>query len=133
VVFSFERQMKDPKKSFYEALANIKAVEAVDRYTVRITLKERDGSFLWTVVSYRPGLIVSRRAVQQLGDAAFARSPVGTGPFEFGQPTGRGGAVVRAPGGYLRGKPAVRPLPVVHAGAAHAAARRGSRTSALPG
>ncbi|MDR7452500.1 MAG: ABC transporter substrate-binding protein [Armatimonadota bacterium] len=122
VVFSFERQMKDPKKSFYEALANIKAVEAVDRNTVRITLKERDGSFLWTVVSYRPGLIVSRRAVQQLGDVAFARSPVGTGPFEFVELTGRGEVVVRAHDGYFRGKPTVRQITFVHVGDENAAA-----------
>ncbi len=80
---------------------------------MRITLKQRDGSFLWTVISYRPGLIVSKRAVQRLGDG-FARSPVGTGPFEFVALTPQGEVVVRANDAYFRGKPAVRQITFVH-------------------
>jgi peptide/nickel transport system substrate-binding protein len=128
VVFSFDRQMKDPKKSFYEALGNVKSVEAPDRYTVRITLKERDASFLWAVVAYRPGLIVSRRAVQELGDAGFAKAPVGTGPFEFVQLTPQGEVVLRAHDAYFRGRPAVRQITFVHIGdetTAAAALQRG--------
>ncbi len=113
VAFSFQRQMDDPKMSFHHALENVKSVEAVDKHTVRITLKQRDGSFLWTVISYRPGLIVSKRAVQRLGDG-FARSPVGTGPFEFVALTPQGEVVVRANDAYFRGKPAVRQITFVH-------------------
>jgi len=128
VVFSFERQMKDPKKSFYEALSNVKSVEAIDRSTVRITLKERDGSFMWSVISYRPGIIVSKRAVQQLGDAAFAKAPVGTGPFEFAQLTPQGEVILRSNDAYFRGRPAVREITFVHIGdenTAGAALQRG--------
>ena len=127
VVFSYQRQMDDPKLSFYEAMSNIKSVEALDKYTVRITLKERDGSFLWTIVSYRPGIIVSKKAVQQLGDG-FARAPVSTGPFEFVSLTPQGEVIVRAHDAYFRGKPSVKQITFVHIGdenTAAAALRRG--------
>jgi peptide/nickel transport system substrate-binding protein len=127
VVFSYQRQIDDPKMSFYEALGNIKSVEAVDKYTVRITLKARDGSFMWTVVSYRPGLIVSKKAVQQLGEA-FTKKPVGTGPFEFVELTSQGQVVVKAFDGYFRGRPTARQLTFIHINdedTAVAAVRRG--------
>ena len=128
VVFSFERQMKDPKKSFYEVLGNVRSVEAIDRYTVRITLKERDGSFMWAIVSYRPGIIVSKRAVQQMGDAAFAKVPVGTGPFEFMQLTPQSEVILQANDAYFRGRPAIRQITFAHIGdenTAGAALQRG--------
>ncbi len=127
-VFSFERQMKDAKKSFYEVLNNVRSVEAIDKYTVRLTLKERDGSFLWAVLSYRPGMIVSKRAVLQIGDAAFAKAPVGTGPLEFVQLTPQGEVVLQANDAYFRGRPAVRQITFVHIGdenTAGAAVQRG--------
>jgi peptide/nickel transport system substrate-binding protein len=112
VVYSFERQTQ-PKMTWKEALENVKSVEAVDKYTVRITLKERDGSFMWSIISYRPGIIVSKKAVQQLGDT-FAKTPVGTGPFEFVELTRGGEVVVKANDAYFRGKPAVRQITFVH-------------------
>ncbi len=127
VAFSYQRQMSDPQMSFREALQNVKSVEAVDRYTVRFTLKERDAPFMWTVASYRPGLIVSKKAVEQLG-GTFTRSPVGTGAFEFVELTPTGEVVLKAHDAYFRGKPAVRQITFVHVGdenTAAAALRRG--------
>ncbi len=113
VVFSFQRQMTDQKMSFYEDLQQIAQIEAVDRYTVRIRLKEPNAAFLSTVISYRPGLIVSKRAVAQLGED-FAKTPVGTGPFVFERLTGGREVVVTANDAYFRGRPAVKRIAFEH-------------------
>ncbi|MDQ7844055.1 MAG: ABC transporter substrate-binding protein [Armatimonadota bacterium] len=114
VVFSFTRQMADEKMSFYDDLRQVAGVEAVDRYTVRIRLKEPNAAFLPTVIAYRPGLIVSKRAVQQLGGAEFAKAPVGTGPYVFERLVGGREVVVVAHDRYFKGRPPVRRITFVH-------------------
>lgn len=113
VVFSFRRQMSDQNMSFYEDLQQIAQIEAVDRSTVRIRLKEPNAAFLSTVIAYRPGLIVSRRAVQQLGED-FAKTPVGTGPFVFERLTGGREVAVTAHDAYFRGRPGVKRIIFAH-------------------
>ncbi|MDR7427625.1 MAG: ABC transporter substrate-binding protein [Armatimonadota bacterium] len=112
VVFSVRRQIGDQKMSFSEDFVNVAAVEAVDRYTVRIRLKEPDAAFLSAVLAYRPGLIVSKRAVEQLGEE-FAKNPVGTGPFVFERLSGNQ-VVVGANDRFFRGKPTVRRITFMH-------------------
>ena len=83
IVFSLKRAA-DPKTSaFSSELRALDTVEAVDPYTVRITLKNIVPSILGSLVNYSQGYIVSRKAVEKLGDG-FARHPIGTGPFAFG-------------------------------------------------
>ena len=78
VVFSLQKAA-DPKTSaFSSELRAVERVEAVDPHTVRITLKEVVPSLLGTLVNYSQGFIVSRKAVEKLGDG-FARQPIGTG------------------------------------------------------
>lgn len=113
VVFSFRRQITDDKMSFYADLQQVAQVEAVDRYTVRMRLKEPNAAFLPTIIAYRPGIIVSRRAVEQLGEG-FAKSPVGTGPFVFERLTGGREVVVTAHDAYFRGRPTVRRIVFAH-------------------
>ena len=50
------------------------------RYTVRIKLKQAVPAFLGLVTNYHGGYIVSRKAVEQLGEN-FRLNPIGTGPF----------------------------------------------------
>lgn len=112
VVFSLRRQSDERTMSFARAFTNVASIEAVDRYTVRVRLKERDAAFLPSVLAYRPGPIVSRRAVEQLGDG-FAKNPVGTGPFVFERQQARD-VVVAAHDQYFRGRPAVRRITFTH-------------------
>jgi ABC-type transport system substrate-binding protein len=57
-------------------------VEAVDPHTVRIRLNRSYPSFL-EVLAMDGVKIVPRHVLETAGEEAFARSPVGTGPFRF--------------------------------------------------
>ena len=54
--------------SFSADYAPIESVEAVDPYTVRIKLKQAVPAFLGLVTNYHGGIVVSRKAVEKLGD-----------------------------------------------------------------
>lgn len=62
-------------------LTAVDTVEVIDDQTVRIRLKAFDSAFL-SKLAYRPGFIVSRDAVEALGDD-FSLNPVGCGAYEF--------------------------------------------------
>lgn len=83
VVYSLMR-IKDPATAsrFQHDLDMVASVEAVDRYTVRITLSEPFSSFLSAVLAFRPGWIVNERAIAKRGDN-YAVDPIGTGPYMF--------------------------------------------------
>ena len=104
VIFSLKRAA-DPKTSaFSSELRAIESVEAPDPYTVKITLKEVVPSLLGTLVNYSQGYIVSKKAVEQLGEG-FARAPIGTGPFAFQTVIPNQSLELVANDQYFRGKP----------------------------
>jgi peptide/nickel transport system substrate-binding protein len=108
VKYSFDRILNPATRSRYrESMAIIETIEVVDDYTVRIRLKAPSASFLAGALAFRPGFIVSQRAVEQLGDK-FQFNPVGTGPFRFVSYTPRQELVLEAFAQYFRGAPAVR-------------------------
>ncbi|HEY1585226.1 MAG TPA: ABC transporter substrate-binding protein, partial [Polyangia bacterium] len=88
VVFSFDRQ-RDPHHPYHQEdftywennFRNIQQIEAVDPYTVRITIERSFAPFLSNLATF-PVSIVSPAAVRKWGPE-FARHPVGTGPFRF--------------------------------------------------
>ncbi|MGD9676210.1 MAG: ABC transporter substrate-binding protein [Candidatus Bipolaricaulia bacterium] len=83
VKFSFDRIMDKTQASrYYGSVQNIAEVVAVDQYTVQIRLKSPQPSFLVSVVAFRPGYIVSKKAVEEKGKA-FATDPIGSGPYVF--------------------------------------------------
>src|SRR5215212_8513656 len=59
----------------------IESVEAVDEYTVRVTLSEPFAPFL-AVLTDRAGIIASPKAIEE-NNGRISKDPVGTGPFEF--------------------------------------------------
>lgn len=108
VKYSFERILNPATRSRYRAsMLIVDTIEIVDDYTVRIGLKAPSASFLAGVLAFRPGFIVSQRAVEQLGDR-FQFNPVGTGPFQFVSYTPRQELVLEAFPDYFRGAPAVK-------------------------
>lgn len=106
VVFSLNRA-KDPKtSSFANDYAPFKSVEAVDPYTVRITLSSAVPGFLGLVANYHGGNILSKKAVEQYG-ADFKAHPVGTGPFMFDKAVTQQYVHLVANPDYFRGKPKI--------------------------
>lgn len=82
VVYSIKRAA-DPEASAYSgSYDNMESVEAVDKYTVKLTLDKPVPSLPGLVSDYSGGFVVSKKAVEQMGDD-FTTHPVGTGPFAF--------------------------------------------------
>lgn len=115
VVFSYQRQIDDADASFNQDLSNVESVTALDELTVRITLREPQPSFLPMVVAYRPGIIVSRAAVEERG-AEFASRPIGTGPFILRGINEADEVITVAHTEYFQGAPPVSSIRFVHVG-----------------
>ena len=83
VKFSFDR-IKDPKTKsrFRGSLQSLEKVEVVDDHTVRLTIRQPHPAFMVAVLAFRPGWIVSEKAVKEKG-SKFGQDPIGSGPFMF--------------------------------------------------
>lgn len=82
VKFSLDR-MIDPniQAGWNFLMGKIKGFEIVDASTIRMHMKEIDASILYTL-SLPAGGIISKRAFETMGEDAFAKAPVGSGPFQ---------------------------------------------------
>src|SRR5690606_6526964 len=67
VVYSLQRAADPKRSSFASTFAGVDKIEAVDDYTVRVTLKYPDSGFLGRVSDYHGGNIVSKAAAEKLG------------------------------------------------------------------
>ena len=116
--YSFERMMREPRApatSFYMGVVGadefmkgkakeITGFKAVDDYTVEITLKSPDLSFL-NAVTMDFCDVVSKEWVEKWGKQ-FNRHPLGTGPFVFQKWTpGREIVLTRNPQYWEEGRP----------------------------
>jgi len=83
VVYSFQSAANPAKSGCAGGYVGM-SFEAVDPYTVRITLKKplSETLFLPKVTDYMCGLIIPKKPAEELGEA-FRTNPVGTGPFIF--------------------------------------------------
>ncbi len=83
VKFSMDYTM-NPKNGAYgnSKLALIEKVEAVDRATLRVTMKKPSPSFLFSLTDIRSFPVVQKGAVPEGVDKP-SRFPPGTGPFKF--------------------------------------------------
>ena len=84
VAFSLQRAANPDISSVSSDYSAFESIEAIDDRTVRITLSQPIPSVLGVLANYHGGMIVSKAAVEALGES-FSSQPVGTGPFEFAE------------------------------------------------
>ncbi|SDL80173.1 ABC transporter substrate-binding protein [Halarsenatibacter silvermanii] len=83
VKFSFERIAEDDTVPDHEQFLYLEEVEVVDDYTAVLHLEEPMAQLFTTSLPYNAGLIVSSKAVEEMGRENFAQNPIGTGPYKF--------------------------------------------------
>ncbi len=79
VVFSIERG-KEKNITVRNRLESLERIEAIDDYHFRIHFKEPDVTF---IPNRGPAMIVSKTYYDRVGEEAFRRQPVATGPYKF--------------------------------------------------
>jgi len=84
VIFTVDRS-KDPKQSIHSrVLSNVAGVEKLSDHKLKFVLKAPQASFLVKTLERASGravTIVSRGALESMGEAQYGLTPVGTGPF----------------------------------------------------
>ena len=104
VKFSLEKAANKATSGFASDFAALSKVEAVDKYTVRLTFKNPIPSVLGILSNYHGGYIISKKAYEERGDK-FKFDPIGTGPFMLKEYVPKEKVVeVRHPD-FFRGKP----------------------------
>jgi peptide/nickel transport system substrate-binding protein len=109
VIFSLKKAGDAKTSAFASELRPFQSIEAIDPYTVRIVLKDHVPSLLGILTNYAQGFIVSKKAVEQKGDA-FKRDPIGTGPFAFASVTPNQSLELVANEQYFRGAPKIKKI-----------------------
>ena len=109
-VFSLKRASTRETSSFASDYASFETIDAPDPYTVKITLKSPIPSLLGVVMNFHGGQMVCKAAVDQMGNEAFRRRPIGTGPFMFAEYTPQQFGKLVANDAYFRGKPNFRDI-----------------------
>jgi peptide/nickel transport system substrate-binding protein len=106
VLYSLEKAA-NPERSAYAGEYTGMTFEAVDAYTVKITLETPLSPVLFypKVANYSGGFIVCKQAVEALGDDKFKTNPVGTGPFMFERYRPQESIELVANPDYFRGAP----------------------------
>jgi peptide/nickel transport system substrate-binding protein len=81
VKYTIERMLTEKGATNAAMFRSVDKVEAVDRYTVKFTLKEPFAWFLDMIAAPMALGIVARECVEKFGDLKKAESVVGTGPW----------------------------------------------------
>jgi peptide/nickel transport system substrate-binding protein len=106
IVYSLERARNPKISAFSSDFNEFKSIEALDPYTVRIMLSSPVPFLLGLVSNYHGGMIVSKKAVEKLGDK-FKTSPIGTGPFMFEEYKSKQYVSLKVHKDYFHGAPKI--------------------------
>jgi peptide/nickel transport system substrate-binding protein len=82
--FSIKRASNKATSSYSNDFTSVDKVEAVDKYTLKISLKNPVAGFLGYVANINGGNMVCKKAAEEMGDG-FSKKPIGTGPFMFAE------------------------------------------------
>ncbi len=112
VVFSLNKAANKNTSAYAGEYSGL-SFKAVDKYTVQITTAKAisPSLFLPKVADYAGGFIVSKRAVEALGES-FKTHPVGTGPFMFKSYSPMQKVVLVRNDKYFRGAPILEQVEV---------------------
>ena len=90
--------------SYSNDFTAIDKVDVIDKYTLRITLKNPVAGFLGYVANVNGGNQVCKKAAEEMGEN-FAKKPIGTGPFMFAEYQPQQYVKLVANKQYFRGAP----------------------------
>ena len=106
VVYSVERFRTIKGNANASMLKPLDRVEAIDRHTVRFTMKEPYAWFLDVLANPMAVCIVARECVEKFGDLRSPEATVGTGPWMLDSYRPNVGmTLVRNPGYFVAGLP----------------------------
>ncbi|HEY52688.1 MAG TPA: polyamine ABC transporter substrate-binding protein [Caldilineae bacterium] len=106
VVWSLAKSA-NPDTSAYAGEYSGMSVEAVDDYTVKITMDQPLSPVLFfpKIADYAGGFIVCQKQYEAVGAEGFKTNPSGTGPFMFESYTPQDNVTLAANDAYFRGRP----------------------------
>jgi peptide/nickel transport system substrate-binding protein len=107
--YSLKRAATKETSAFAGDFASIDKAEALDKSTLKITLKNPIPSLLGLVSNYHGGLMVCAKAAREMGDG-FGKKPIGTGPFAFVEYQPQQFVKLAAHKGYFRGAPQIETI-----------------------
>jgi peptide/nickel transport system substrate-binding protein len=129
VKFSFERIIdpaaKSPEKGTWKLLEK---VEVIDKYTVKLILKNKMANLFTSALPMNSGLIVSKKAVEKMGQEKFSKDPIGTGPYQLASWKPKTHVKLAAFDGYWGQSPKIKKvtfLPIVEDSTCETALRTG--------
>jgi peptide/nickel transport system substrate-binding protein len=105
--YSIKRASTKETSSFSADFTAFGAVEAVDNYTLKITLN--NPSVLGVLANYHGGNMVCKKAAEEAGEN-FMKRPIGTGPFMFAEYQPQQFVRLVANDDYFRGAPKIKEI-----------------------
>ncbi len=102
--YSIKRASNKATSSYSNDFAAVDKVEAIDKSTLRITLKNPVAGFLGYVANVNGGNMICKKAAEEMGEN-FAKKPIGTGPFMFAEYQPQQYVKLVANKQYFRGAP----------------------------
>lgn len=103
VKFSLEKAANKATSGFAAEYSGIDKIAVVDKYTIRLTFKNRIPSVLGLLANYHGGYIISKKGVQEKGEK-FKFDPIGTGPFMLKEYAPKEKIVMVSHPEYFRGR-----------------------------